>query len=61
MNKLSYYYNYDRNEMSPFLPDQYFIVLEIGCREGNFRNNLTLQNEYWGVEPEKIYCNECIQ
>jgi 2-polyprenyl-3-methyl-5-hydroxy-6-metoxy-1,4-benzoquinol methylase len=36
--------------MTPLLPKQYSKVLEIGCGEGNFRENLSLEHEYWGVE-----------
>jgi len=44
------YYKLERCEMTSLLPEKYFTVLEIGCGEGNFRNNLTKKNEYWGVE-----------
>ena len=37
--------------MMPFLPKHYSRILEIGCAEGNFRENLSKENEYWGVEP----------
>jgi len=47
---LNYYQNY-RSEMQPLLPENYSRVLEIGCGEGYFRNNLSLDHEYWGVEP----------
>ena len=37
--------------MMLLLPEQYSKVLEVGCGEGNFRINLSQENEYWGVEP----------
>ncbi|WP_170131933.1 class I SAM-dependent methyltransferase [Arenicella xantha] len=39
--------------MRQFLPTNYSKVLEIGCGEGNFRNNLEKQHEYWGVEQNQ--------
>ena len=45
-----YYLGY-RKEMKPLLPESYTRVLEIGCGEGNFRQNLKHKHEYWGVEP----------
>jgi 2-polyprenyl-3-methyl-5-hydroxy-6-metoxy-1,4-benzoquinol methylase len=50
MTNTSYYKNY-RKEMMLLLPEQYSKVLEVGCGEGNFRKNLSQENEYWGVEP----------
>lgn len=44
------YYQRDRQEMRPFLPEHYSKILEVGCGEGNFRSTLSLKNEYWGVE-----------
>jgi 2-polyprenyl-3-methyl-5-hydroxy-6-metoxy-1,4-benzoquinol methylase len=55
-NTINYYKLY-RNEMIPLLPKQYSKVLEIGCGEGNFRENLSQENEYWGVEPIKSAAN----
>jgi 2-polyprenyl-3-methyl-5-hydroxy-6-metoxy-1,4-benzoquinol methylase len=46
---MSYYTNH-RAEMVPFLPSQYSKVLEIGCGEGLFRNNVNPAAEYWGLE-----------
>ena len=37
--------------MKTLLPQQYSRVLEIGCAEGKFRENLNQVHEYWGVEP----------
>lgn len=36
--------------MSALLPPVYSRVLEVGCGLGNFRSNLLLKHEYWGVE-----------
>jgi 2-polyprenyl-3-methyl-5-hydroxy-6-metoxy-1,4-benzoquinol methylase len=49
-NQRPNYYQSQRHEMQQFLPVSYSKVLEIGCGEGNFRNNLEKQHEYWGVE-----------
>ena len=49
-NPAAYYQNY-RKEMKLLLPEHYSKVLEVGCGEGNFRKNLSQENEYWGVEP----------
>jgi 2-polyprenyl-3-methyl-5-hydroxy-6-metoxy-1,4-benzoquinol methylase len=40
-----------RPEMVQFLPSEYSKVLEIGCNAGNFRQFISKQCEYWGVEP----------
>ncbi len=45
------YYRGARPEMARFLPAAYSKVLEIGCGEGDFAENLTHPCEYWGVEP----------
>lgn len=42
--------------MIQFIPHAYKTVLEIGCGEGNFRENLDLNNEYWGVEANQQSC-----
>ena len=49
-NQSGYYQNY-RKDVLPLLPDKYSTILEIGCAEGNFRQNLDKSNEYWGIEP----------
>lgn len=54
MNKAPGYYRYSRNEMLPLLPESYSKVLEIGCGEGNFRQTLNQECEYWGVEPNEF-------
>jgi len=45
------YYRLSRPEICQFLPNHYSKILEIGCGEGDFRTNLSLPCEYWGVEP----------
>ena len=40
MNQLNNYYDNLRQEMLDFLPDSYTKVLEIGCGEGRFSDNL---------------------
>lgn len=47
----SHYYLGSRSEIVAFLPERYTRVLEIGCGEGGFRENLRPDCEYWGVEP----------
>jgi 2-polyprenyl-3-methyl-5-hydroxy-6-metoxy-1,4-benzoquinol methylase len=49
--KQSKYYNGSRKNMTAFLPSQPHRVLEIGCGDGSFRENLPEEVEYWGVEP----------
>lgn len=53
MGKSNNYYLGARPEVTDFLPEYYTKVLEIGCGEGNFSNNLTQTCEYWGIEPVK--------
>lgn len=50
-----------RYEMKVFLPDSYSRVLEIGCGEGNFKENLAPGVEYWGVEPDPSSAEEALQ
>ena len=47
------YYNNPRKEIIQFLPNHYSKVLEIGCAEGMFRQNIKKEAEVWGVEPNK--------
>jgi len=47
------YFKNNRKEMIPLLPQQYSKVLEIGCGEGVFRQNLSQDSEFWGVEPDR--------
>ncbi|MBQ9430320.1 MAG: class I SAM-dependent methyltransferase [Kiritimatiellae bacterium] len=49
MKSVQYYQN-QRAEMMSFIEGHPSVILEIGCGEGNFRNNITWENEYWGVE-----------
>ncbi len=51
MNINDQYYFYLRPEMIKFLPASYKTVLEIGCGEGRFSENLTTDTEKWGIEP----------
>ncbi len=57
---VNYYQNY-RGEMKSLLPTHYSRVLEIGCGEGYFRDNLSLENEYWGVEPTAEIANRAME
>lgn len=52
-NTISEYYNGTRSNVAEFLPEKYSRVLEIGCGSGGFRDNLTLNCEYWGIEPHR--------
>lgn len=47
--------------MKQFLPSEYNRVLEVGCGEGNFRSNLDLEHEYWGVEQDARAASEAEQ
>jgi 2-polyprenyl-3-methyl-5-hydroxy-6-metoxy-1,4-benzoquinol methylase len=49
--KFDAYYRLIRPEVAQLIKSDYHKVLEIGCGEGNFRKNLILPHEYWGVEP----------
>lgn len=51
MSNCDEYYQHERTEVLPFLPETYSKVLEIGCGTGNFRKLLSTHEEYWGVEP----------
>ena len=53
MGKKVIYFKNNRKEMIPLLPQQYSKVLEIGCGEGVFRQNLSQDSEFWGVEPDR--------
>lgn len=57
---VNYYQNY-RGEMKPLLPTHYSRVLEIGCGEGYFRDNLSIEHEYWGVEPTAEIANRATE
>ncbi|MGV6827595.1 MAG: class I SAM-dependent methyltransferase [bacterium] len=51
MNPTSKYYRRQRLDVVQLIPSSYSRVLEIGCSEGHFRDNLNQPHEYWGVEP----------
>ncbi|MDP2902555.1 MAG: class I SAM-dependent methyltransferase [Methylovulum sp.] len=53
MNTIPMYYALTRCEMIYFLPKNYSKVLEIGCGEGGFFQNLDNHCEIWGIEPDK--------
>ena len=48
------YYQNTRPEVFPFLPAPYKTVLERGCGEGGFIENLNSDCEVWGVEADEI-------
>jgi 2-polyprenyl-3-methyl-5-hydroxy-6-metoxy-1,4-benzoquinol methylase len=54
MNKPAGYYSNYRKEMALFLPSSYSTVIDVGCGEGLFFNNLRANCEVWGVEPSRI-------
>lgn len=54
----NFYFQATRPEMKQFIPSTYTRVLEVGCGEGNFRANLDLKHEYWGVEQDTRAANE---
>ena len=43
--------------MVGFLPSSYSTIIEIGCGEGIFLNNLKTKCEVWGVEPNESAAN----
>ena len=53
MTELSEYYGNPRLHMKRFLPPSYSHVLEIGCGEGSFRQNLNPVCDYTGIEPAR--------
>lgn len=46
-----------RAELCDFLPEHYSKVLEIGCAEGHFLDNLLNGAELWGIEPDQEKAN----
>lgn len=56
MSTSSPYYRGSRAEVAKFLPEQYVKVLEVGCGEGGFHNNLLQDSEHWGIEPVHAAC-----
>ena len=47
------YYQYPRDEIKPFIPENHSNILEIGCGNGVFRKQFSKPNTYWGIEPNK--------
>ena len=52
MNKYLYF-EHDRKEVLDLVPENYNIVLEIGCGSGSFKKHLSQDCQYWGIEPIK--------
>lgn len=52
------YYQCRRDEVASLIPSEYSKVLEIGCAAGEFRSNLKLDHEYWGIEPTESVAQE---
>ena len=48
------YYSFSRRDVVGFLPQSFHRVLEVGCAEGRFIENLPHGHEYWGVEPNEL-------
>lgn len=55
--KESYYYHGIRREMATFLPAKYSKLLEVGCGEGGFVDNLNEGAEVWGIEMDERSAN----
>ena len=55
------YYCFDRFEMLAFLPKKYNKVLEIGCGEGVFLQQLNQMSEKWGIEPSKEAADKAVK
>lgn len=55
MEHLYDYFSNARREVAEFLPkmDRELCVLDIGCGTGNFRKNIAVNCEYWGIEPDQ--------
>lgn len=51
MGQTEAYFAHSRPELKRFIPAQYKNVLEIGCGEGAFRENLAKEAAVWGIEP----------
>lgn len=51
---MSSYHSNQRYEVAQFLPTSMsgLKILEIGCGDGSFIKNLSVECEYWGVEPD---------
>jgi len=54
------YYTNTRPEVAGFLPQDLngAKILEIGCGAGLFKNNITSNCEYWGIEPDTAIANQ---
>ncbi|MBL1244878.1 MAG: class I SAM-dependent methyltransferase [Sulfurimonas sp.] len=61
MDQESLYHEGVRVEILDFVPKKYAKVLEIGCGRGGFRNNLSSDCEYWGIEPYEKVANTAIE
>ena len=61
MDQESLYHEGVRVEILDFVPKKYAKVLEIGCGSGGFRNNLSSDCEYWGIEPYEKVANTAIE
>ncbi len=48
------YFQNDRSEIVPLLPEKRPRVLEIGCGEGQFCANLEGTEEVWAIEPDPL-------
>lgn len=46
--------------MVSWLPENYSRVLEIGCADGHFRNDLSVSCEYWGIEPDHETASQAV-
>lgn len=46
-----FYYEATRPELRKYIPNNYQTVLEVGCGQGGFSDNLMPTAEIWGVEP----------
>jgi 2-polyprenyl-3-methyl-5-hydroxy-6-metoxy-1,4-benzoquinol methylase len=50
------YFSHDRVEVAALIPSglSSSTILEVGCGEGHFSNNICAFDEYWGVEPFSV-------
>jgi 2-polyprenyl-3-methyl-5-hydroxy-6-metoxy-1,4-benzoquinol methylase len=47
------YFHLERAEVLPFIPEHYQKVLDVGCGEGLFTEQLDKASERWGIEPDR--------